>query len=264
MALSRAAETMTNRFVGHIDAVEPALSGWVVDCRNPGPVHFTVVIDASLRFAVTADRPRPDVAASGTGPPNCGFELALPAHLLDGQAHAIDLLLDDGEALKLTAWRSPVVLGPMSYGIERPGLADRDGVATLLWLTNAESGIDADAISDRYVEAWIARAYRLFAARAASGFVGYALVERQGPFGAVALSVLSDYRRKGLGEQLMRRLLAVVRDDEQIAELWLAVAPGNLPARRLYEKLRFVERTDPPPSLVVPATYSTMLWLPDR
>jgi ribosomal protein S18 acetylase RimI-like enzyme len=79
----------------------------------------------------------------------------------------------------------------------------------------------------------------------------------------VALSVLRPYRRKGLGERLMRALLASVRSGGKIDEVWLSVAPGNLPARRLYEKLGFVDRADPLPSLFVPASYLTMLWQPE-
>jgi RimJ/RimL family protein N-acetyltransferase len=35
----------------------------------------------------------------------------------------------------------------------------------------------------------------------------------------------------------------------------LAIAPENLPARRLYEKLGFVDRADRLPGIVVPAAY---------
>ena len=257
-------EAMPNRFVGHVETIEPAFVGWVLDRQRPGPVRFSVIVDASLRFAVVADRPRPDVAAAGFGPPNCGFELSLPAALCDGAAHTIDLILDDGEELQLPAWRSPVVLGPVSCRIDRLGSADHADVAALLRLTHAESGMDADAISDRYVAGWIAAAHQLLGARAASGLVGYALLERHKRIGALGLSVLRHYRRKGLGEQLMRALLAAARDDAQIDEVWLAVAPENLPARQLYGKLGFVDRADPPPSLVVPAAHSAMLWRPDR
>jgi hypothetical protein len=141
-------------------------------------VRFSVVIDASLRFALTADRPRPDFAAAGVGPLNCGFELPLPVSLFDGAAHTIDLLLDDGGRLELPAWRSPVVLGPVSCRIDRIGPAEHDGIATLLRLTNAESGIDPDAISARYVSDWIAAAHLLFGARVEPGLIGYAIVER--------------------------------------------------------------------------------------
>jgi hypothetical protein len=41
-------------------------------------------------------------------------------------------------------------------------------------------------------------------------------------------------------------------------------AAENLPPRRLCEKLGLVDHADPPPSLVVPASYSTMFWLLDR
>lgn len=255
---------MANRFAGHVDTVEPVLSGWVVDRQRPGPVKLAVVIDRGLRFTLTADRPRPDVAAAGTGPPNCGFELPLPAHLIDGRSHAIDLLHSDGEALELAGWASPVVLGPISCRIDRLDLADRDGVGVLLRLTNTESGIDPDSISDRYVDDWISRAHLLLGARAEQDLVGYAALERSEHLGAVALSVLRHYRRKGLGERLMRALLAAARDDRWISQVWLSVAAENLPARRLYEKLGFVDRADPPPSLAVPAGYSTMIWRPDR
>lgn len=256
---------MANRFAGYVETVEPALAGWLIDRQRPGPVRLSVVVDNTLRFALVADRPRPDVAATGSGPPNCGFELPLPAHLFDGGTHAIDLrLLDNGETVQLPAWRSPVVLGPLSCRIDELGAADHDAVATLLRLTNAESGIDPEAISGRYVSDWIAAGHRLFGARAAPGLVGYALLERREQTGAIGLSVLRHYRGKRVGEQLMRALLAAVRGDPQIAQLWLAVAPENLPARRLYEKLSFIDRADPPPSLVVPAGYATMLWQPDR
>jgi GNAT superfamily N-acetyltransferase len=255
---------MASRFAGYVETVEPVFAGWVIDRQRAGPVRFSVVIDASLRFALTADRPRPDVAAAGVGPPNCGFELPLPASLFDGAAHAIDLILDDGGRLELPAWRSPVALGPVPCRIDRLGPTEHDDIATLLRLTNAESGVDPDVISARYVSDWIAAAHVLFAARAAPGLVGYAILECRAAIGAVGLSVLRHYRRKGLGERLMRALLTAVRGDEQIDQVWLAVAPENLPARRLYEKLGFVDRADPPPSLVVPAAYSAMLWRPDR
>ena len=255
---------MANRFAGHIDRVEPALSGWVVDRQRPGPVRLCVVIDRGLRFTLVADRPRPDVAAAGAGPADCGFELPLPARLFDGRAHAIDLRLGDGEAVELPGWASPVVLGPVACRIDRLGPAERDEVAVLLRLTNAESGVDPDAITDHYVEDWISRAHLLLGARAAPGLVGYAALERGEHLGAVALSVLRHYRRKGLGERLMRALLAAVRDDPRISQVWLSVAPQNLPARRLYEKLGFVDRADPPPSLAAPAGYATMIWRPDR
>jgi [ribosomal protein S18]-alanine N-acetyltransferase len=255
---------MAGWFTGYVETVEPAFAGWVIDRRRAGPVRFSVVIDGKLRFALSADRPRPDVAAPGSGPLNCGFELPLPVSLFDGAAHAIDLILDNGGRLELPAWRSPVVLGPVSCRIDRLGPADQDDVATLLRLTNAESGVDPDAISELYVSGWIAAGHILLSARAAPGLVGYAILARRGAIGTVGLSVLRHYRRKGLGERLMRALLAAVPELEQIDQVWLAVAPENLPARRLYEKLGFVDRAYAPPSLVVPAGYLAMLWRPDR
>jgi len=265
---------MTNRFAGQVETVEPTLVGWVVDRQRTGsPVRFTVTVDRTWRFAVVADRPRPDVAAGGFGGPNCGFALALPPRLFDGAPHDIDLTLADGEMLELPAWRSPVVLGPLSADIVPITALDLDAAADLLRLTYTEGGIELDAVTDRYVAAWIEAAIGppgglLFGARVECRLVGYAMLERggaEGPaIGAVALSVLRHYRRKGLGERLMRALLAGVRNAGIIGEVWLSVEPGNLPARRLYEKLGFVDRTEPPASLIVPANFLVMLWRPDR
>jgi ribosomal protein S18 acetylase RimI-like enzyme len=264
---------MSNRFVGHLDTVEPALAGWVMDREHPGePVCFTLIIDGAWRFTVIADRKRTDVSAAGFGGPNCGFALVLPAHLLDGAAHDFNLVLGDGQPLTLTAWYSPLVLGPLSADIAPITSADLDDAVDLLRQIHVESGLDPEAISIGYVTRWIGTADGaagglLIGARVGRRLVGYAMIER-GPgaaaaIGVVALSVLRPYRRKGLGERLMRALLASVRDGGKIDEVWLSVAPGNLPARRLYEKLGFVDRVDPPPSLFVPASYLTMLWQPE-
>jgi GNAT superfamily N-acetyltransferase len=201
-----------------------------------------------------ANRLRPGVAAAGF------------AFLL---CYSMERLMPSTSSYLTTAagWncpRSAIVLGPMSCSVDRVWPADSDDIATLLRLTNAESGVDPDAISARYVSDWIAAAHMLFGARAAPGLVGYAILERCEAIGVVGLSVLRHYRRKGLGERLMRALLTAVRNDERIDQIWLAVARENLPARRLYEKLAFVDRADPPPSLVVPAGYSAMLWRPDH
>jgi ribosomal protein S18 acetylase RimI-like enzyme len=264
---------MTNRFVGHLDTVEPALAGWVIDRRHPSePVCFTLIIDGAWHFTVVADRERPDVSAAGFGGPNCGFELILPAHLLNGAAHDFELMLGDGQPQTLTAWYSPIVLGPLAADIAPITSADLDDAVDLLRQTHVESGLEPEAISIGYVTRWIGTAGGaagglLIGARVGKRLVGYAMLER-GPgaaaaVGVIALSVLRHYRRRGLGERLMRALLAGVRDGGKIDEVWLSVAPGNLPARRLYEKLGFVDRANPPPSLFVPASYVTMLWQPE-
>src|SRR5207247_688312 len=55
---------------GHVDAIEPVLSGWVTEvARLDTPVGFTVSIDHSHCLSVVADRPRDDVAATGLAAP---------------------------------------------------------------------------------------------------------------------------------------------------------------------------------------------------
>jgi ribosomal protein S18 acetylase RimI-like enzyme len=261
---------MPNRFAGYVEAVEPSLVGWVIDSQHPNePVSFSVTVDRGLPVPIVADLPRPDVVAAGHGGPNCGFALALPPHLFDGAPHQIEFALGDGAPLTLRAWRSPIVLGSLSPEIVPLTQTDLAAVADLLRQTHEESGLDATVISDRYVEGWIAAAIGasgglLLGARVGQLLAGYALVERGGdgrrPIGIVGLSVLRHYRRKGLGERLMRSLLGAVRDGTEMGEVWLSVAADNLPARRLYEKLGFVYRAQPPPGLTAPATYLAMSW----
>jgi ribosomal protein S18 acetylase RimI-like enzyme len=146
-------------------------------------------------------------------------------------------------------------------------VADIAAAVELLRLTLAEDGIEPETITDRYVADWISRGRPLLGAWIGERLVGYAMLERgPGPtsFGIVALSVLQPHRRQGLGEQLMRALLAEVRRADEIDEVWLSVAPDNLPARALYEKLGFVYRVGSPKTMFVTTTYLTMLWRPDR
>jgi ribosomal protein S18 acetylase RimI-like enzyme len=264
---------MAERFAGHVDTIEPALAGWIVDRRQSGkPVRFAVTVDRELRLPVVADRPRPDVSAAGFGGPNCGFEIALPGYLLDGRPHDIELVLRDGQRLNLPGCQSPIVLGPVAATLAPITIAELDATGDLLRWTHRESGMDAKAITDRYVANWIrsltgAPGGLLIGAQVGEHLVGYAALERgqsAGAIGAVALTVLRQYRRKGLGEQLMRALMAAARDGAEMKEIWLSVAPQNLPALRLYEKLGFVYRAEPPSSLFVPATYLAMLWRPDH
>jgi ribosomal protein S18 acetylase RimI-like enzyme len=143
--------------------------------------------------------------------------------------------------------------------------AEFDAASELLRLTLIESGSDPNVITERYVAGWIGSGAPVLGARVGAHLVGYAMLER-GPLscGVVAPSVLQRHRRQGLGERLMRGLLAEARRSGEIDEVWLSVAPDNLPARTLYGKLGFVDRADPPSTMSMPANYLSMLWRPDR
>jgi ribosomal protein S18 acetylase RimI-like enzyme len=155
----------------------------------------------------------------------------------------------------------------LSIAIAPIKFADSAAVIKLLRLTLMEDGMAPEIVTKPYVDGWISGGAPLLGAWVGTRLVGYARLER-GPghvrFGVVALSVLQRHRRHGLGEQLMRELLNEARLSGEIDEVWLSVAADNLPARALYEKLGFVDRTDPPATVFVPAMYLTMLWRPDR
>jgi len=145
--------------------------------------------------------------------------------------------------------------------------ADLGAAGEMLRLTLIENCVDPNVIAEHYVADWIGCCAPVLGARVGGQLVGYATLERipgPGAFGVVALSVLSRYRRRGLGEKLLRALLTEAQRAGEISEVWLSVAPDNLPARALYEKLCFAAHLNPPPTMFVPAKYLTLVWRPDR
>ena len=258
---------------GHVDAVEPVLSGWVSEIERPAaPVRFFLSIDRSPPIPLTADRLRADVAAAGLASANCGFSIDLPARLLDGAEHDLALILSDGRRLNLPGRPASVALGPVRADLIPAGAASLDAVADLLRQTDLEGGFDPDLIGIEHAAAFNGvrgpdRGF-LFYARAGARLVGYGRLDRgQGDMaglGVVALTVLEAYRRKGLGEALMRALLRAVAQERSLREVWLWVRPDNTPARRLYEKLGFIDQaTHPAGHWAVPGEIA-MVWLPRR
>jgi ribosomal protein S18 acetylase RimI-like enzyme len=240
---------------GHIDAVEPVLSGWVTEIARPeAPVDFRVGIDAEERIAAVADRPRPDVAAAGLAGMHCGFAVALPLRLLDGAEHALVLLLPDGCILGLPGCPPRVALGPVPPDLVAASGVRPDAVLDLLRRTDAEAGFDPALIGPANAAAFNAIASPdegfVFYARAGKRFVGYGRLERgrhdMAGLGVVALTVLAAYRRKGLGEALLRTLLDAAAA-AGLDAVWLSVRSDNMPARHLYEKLRFRSDAVAPP-----------------
>src|SRR5260221_7740070 len=201
---------------GHVDAVEPVLSGWVNEAASPNrPVSFLLRIDRGHPIPVIADRPRVDVAAVGLGGPNCGFSLVLPARFLDGGEHELALLLPDGRTLNLPGRPASVALGPVRADLIPAGTASLNAVADLLRRTDFEGGFDADLVGIENAAAFNAISGPdqgfLFYARAATRLVGVARLDRgrgdAAVLGGVALTGLEAYRRKGLGEALLAALL---------------------------------------------------------
>ena len=257
---------------GHVDAIEPVLSGWLADTSRPSaPVAFVVNIDRIHRIAVVADRPRADVAAAGLAAPNCGFSVDLPPGIFDGAEHDVALLLPDGRDLNLPGSRSSVALGPVRADLIPTSAASVDAVAELLRRTDFEAGFDPDLVGLEHAAAFNAIAEPdqgiVFYARAGARLVGYGRLDRDpgdAGFGVVALTVLEAYRRKGLGNALMRRLLHAAAETGSLREVWLSVRPDNAPAVRLYEKLGFVGDLDHPPGPWVVPGEITMVWAPRR
>jgi ribosomal protein S18 acetylase RimI-like enzyme len=211
------------------------------------PVSFIASIDRGHRIPVTADRKREDVAAAGLAGRDCGFAVELPADVFDGAEHEIALLLPDGRSLNLPGCPPSLALGPVRADLVPSSAATVDSVADLLRRTDSEAGFDPDLIGIAQAAAFNAleapdRGF-LFYAQVGVRLVGYGRLDRgrddASALGVVALTVLEAYRRKGIGEALLRALLRGAASSG-LSEVWLSVRPDNTPAVRLYEKLGFV------------------------
>ena len=255
---------------GHIDAVEPTLSGWLAEIARPAtPVALVLSIDGERRTAAIADRPRPDVAAAGLGGTNCGFRIDLPSDILDGAEHEIALLLPDGRALSLPGSPGRVALGPVHAELVPAGAVEVAAVLDLLRRTDLEAGFDPHLVGLENAAAFNALRSPeqgvLFYAQAAGRLVGYGRMERglgeAAGLGVVALTIVAAYRRKGLGDALLRALLQAAAQ-AGLRQVWLSVRPDNLPAIRLYEKIGFRHDANYPPGRWVIPGEMTMVWSP--
>jgi ribosomal protein S18 acetylase RimI-like enzyme len=257
-------------FRGHVDAIEPVLSGWVAEIERPTiPVSFFVSIDRSHRIPAIADRMRADVTAAGLAGPNCGFAVELPAKILDGAEHHLAFFLPDGRSLNLPGRPASVALGPLRTELIPASAANVDAVADLLRRNDFEAGFDGNLIGPEHAAAF--NALRLpeqgfvFYAGVGARLVGYGRLDRghgdASALGVVALTVLEAYRRKGVGDALMRALLRAAADEENLTEVWLSVRPDNTPAVHLYEKLGFVRDAKHPPGRWAVPGEITMVWM---
>src|SRR5436190_8414716 len=132
---------------GHVDAVEPVLSGWVTEIARPSaPVVFFFGVDGIHRFPIAADRPRNDVAAAGLADVRCGFAFELPARFCDGEAHALVLMLPDGRSLNLPGCPQRVALGPVRAELVPAGATDLAAVLDLLRRNDLEAGFDPELV----------------------------------------------------------------------------------------------------------------------
>jgi [ribosomal protein S18]-alanine N-acetyltransferase len=239
---------------GHVDAVDPVLAGWVSEVAQPArPVRFVVSIDREHRLPVTADRRRSDVAEAGLAAPDCGFSLPLPSRVRDSAEHEVRLLLADGRSLNLPGIAATPVLGPVRAELVAAGAAGAADVLALLRQNDLEAGFDPALVGPENAAAFDGLRSPeqgfVFYARANGRLVGYGRLDRgrreAAGLGIVALTVLEAYRRKGLGEALLRALLRAATEAD-LREAWLSVRPDNTPAIRLYEKVGFVSQADAP------------------
>ena len=253
---------------GHTDAFEPALRGWLVEIGPLArPVAFAVCLDDAVRIPVLANQPRPDVAAAGLGGPNCGFTVDLSGVCRPGVEYQLSLLTKDGRPLNLPGCPSRLFFGPARADIVSGRSADVQQVATLLRRNDFDAWGDPGLVQLGHAAGFVAADRTgsgfTFFARAGAHLVGYSRLDirpDEGNRGVVALTVLEGYRRKGLGEALMSRLLETAAQSG-IPDVWLAVRPENAPALALYRKLGFEPR-DIGPRPWVATGEVTMVWSP--
>lgn len=85
-----------------------SILGWVRNVKQPStPVQVDLYDGDTLLATVTADQPRPDLAAAGKGSGKFGFVYTVPEKLKDGKPHTIRMTIS-GTQLHLT--HTPKVL----------------------------------------------------------------------------------------------------------------------------------------------------------
>lgn len=151
--LTRAAQRIgrlrPREYIDHFDASRVA--GWILDPQAPTrPAQLSVIVDGAPEFSIVADLARSDVQAAGLGTLNCGFDVSLPRHLRDGQAHLVELRREPGGralrggVLKIAAdQRQADAAGPISL-TEGVAFFDSRVVAIVGWATGC------DAVSIRF------------------------------------------------------------------------------------------------------------------
>lgn len=90
--------------VGFVDQLnEFEVVGWVHDPAFPGyPVKLSVAIDDHVIETLSADIPRPDIAAHGYKQPKAGFRVQIPERFRDGAEHRLEFRDGAGSPLALT------------------------------------------------------------------------------------------------------------------------------------------------------------------
>ncbi|WP_051340715.1 glycosyltransferase family 92 protein [Azospirillum halopraeferens] len=150
--------------LGLIDAVELGnVHGWLWNPHQPDvrqPV--TVWVDGTPVARAVADRPRPDLQASGIGDGGHGFTVALPRSLLDNAFHRIVVTVGDGEEPiggEVRAWlldeeaeRCPpvdVVERPKPHYLTVCAIARNEGPYLLEWIAyHRVVGVDHFVVFD--------------------------------------------------------------------------------------------------------------------
>lgn len=70
------------------------------------------------------------------------------------------------------------------------------------------------------------------------GYIGAWIVQGEAQITNVAID--PEFRRRGIGESLLREFESIVKNSRGVSALTLEVRPSNLGAIRLYEKLGFI------------------------
>jgi len=124
-ALATHIETDNTVPVGHIGTVNDSLllTGWALDADNPLlPIAVSVYADGDANTGThvgdfVADVPRPDVNTATGLPGDHGFEIPVPASLLDGQPHTLHVYAQDSRGM---ATPEPLPESPFPFTSDQP------------------------------------------------------------------------------------------------------------------------------------------------
>lgn len=129
-------------------------------------------------------------------------------------------------------------------------VAEQDERLLLEWANDPQTramAFNPEVIVPEVHHAWLARRLadpdsRLFIATAANGVeIGQTRFEHRDGDWIVSYSLDELHRGKGLGEPMLRRAIAALRQAGAIGQLLALVRPENAPSRRIFERLGFTQ-----------------------
>lgn len=225
-----------SRISGYIDRIGERIEGWI---HHPGEKLLLCRI-GQWETRVTANLFRADVRDAGHGDGCCGFSVAIPASLSDGQFHSLSIEVPACPGFRFPDVPDQVLLGVPSFEIRvlQPEEAE---AYRQFWMTHLsmEAGhsvpgsvLQMDTANGTILALWTHARIAGFCKLEPKSLNGYRHVV------VLRIALLKPYRYKGLGRHLLEASVDWARVNG-FRRIELTLNINNLTARKLYDRSGF-------------------------